>query len=57
MNFWSGEMAICRKRKARQLFEDRLAITYLGDVAGVTDTLVVVDTLIVVPKFDNLVIS
>ena len=70
MNFWSGEMAIyktgqitvCKcnalhrtqgnllKKKAR--FE-----TYLGDLAGVADTLVVVDSLIVVPKLDDLVIA
>ena len=32
-------------------------ITYLGDLTGVADTLVVADALIVVPQLDDLVVA
>ena len=63
MNFWLGEMAIYNGTDkglcncvtlSSELNEKR---PYLSDLTGVANTLEVVDSFIVVPKLNHLVVS
>jgi len=67
MNFWLGEMAIYNARTDKglrnctTLLNNELDVKkerpYLSDLARVANTLEVVDSFIVVPKFDHFVVS